>query len=93
MSGFGLGLIMNSLGPIIDKNLTDEKIKEVVDNMTNEYPLLPGEVRNIGIVSLERDGKTYFAIAGLNQNNTITSVKKQWRLVEGIKLLLSNLPK
>lgn len=87
----GMGMIIKSLTPIIDKQLTDDKVREIIETMTSEYPMQNDEVRNIGTISLAANGKVYFHIVGVNGSNTIVSIKKSWKLVDGIKNLLSTL--
>ncbi|MBN2776246.1 MAG: hypothetical protein JXR36_01305 [Bacteroidales bacterium] len=90
MSGLGMNLMIRTLEPLIEKNLTDEKLSKIFDDIAKTYPIAENEIRNICTISKEQNGKIYFCIVGLDNHNKITSVKKQWKFVEGLKYLLSN---
>ncbi len=75
--------------PIIEQKLTDENASKVFAEVSEKYPLAPGEVKSIATISKEKDGKVYFCIVGIDNTNKITSTKKQWRLVDGVKELLN----
>lgn len=87
MNDFATKMMMKTLSPMLDKALTDEKLSEVFTEFEKEYPLAPGEVKLVGTISLEKDGKVYFCIAALDKDMKIVSIKKQWKFIEGIKHL------
>lgn len=83
--------MLKSLLPIIEGQLTDEKVAEVFDQIANSYPIEDGETRNIIILS-QTAGKVNFSVCGLKKDSNVYIISKpkmQTSLVEGIKLLLN----
>lgn len=89
-NSFLMEATLKSLMPMVDKIITDENANKVFDVITETYPLLPDEIRNICTISQEKNNKVYLCVVGIDKNNKILRVKKQMLLVEGIKLLLSS---
>ena len=79
MSGLGVNLMIRTLEPLIEKNLTDEKLSKVFNDIANNYPISDNEIRNICTISKESDNKIYFCIVGVDKFNKITVVKKQYK--------------
>ena len=80
--------LLSSLMPAIDKAITDENASNIFSGIEQEYKPKPGN-KIVGTITKERDGKVYFCIAEIDNTLKIVEVKKQWKLVEGIKFLIN----
>jgi len=80
--------LLSSLMPVIDKAITDENASNIFSGIEQEYKPKHGN-KIVGTITKERDGKVYFCIAEIDNTLKIVEVKKQWKLVEGIKFLVN----
>lgn len=88
--------IIKMLAPMVEKNLSEEKISNVFNKILDQYPLEPTELKNSIIITLEKDGKTYLSVVGLCYNSAleqfyINKVKNHMTANKAIKLILSQI--
>ncbi|MDL2309035.1 hypothetical protein LJC53_05580 [Bacteroidales bacterium OttesenSCG-928-C03] len=87
-----LEMILKQLVPLIDKNLTDEKLMGMFSGLTDQYPVETGEVNNSIIITAEKE-TPYCVIAGMAYDKEIgkfyvNRIKKQMPLKEAIKEII-----
>ena len=88
----GENTILKILGPIVQKKLTDEKVSELFDQLVSNIPLKYGEIKNIVVLSKEKDDKVYFSIWGIKKERSkylFSECKVQKLLVNSVMDLLS----
>lgn len=76
-------LLLNSLLPIVDKNLTDEKVNGFFDNLTSQYPVAEDAEKNVIMLS-QKGGKVKLSIASV-KGVGIVKIHAQQDLVEVLR--------
>jgi predicted oxidoreductase (fatty acid repression mutant protein) len=87
------GSILKQMLPVLEKQLSDEKITEMVNAFVSRFPVSGNEKYNAVIVTVEKNGTAYLSVVGMAYTKTlekfyVTETKEQMPLKTAIKNIL-----
>ncbi|HPX58976.1 MAG TPA: hypothetical protein PK495_07535 [Bacteroidales bacterium] len=87
----GQNILLKMLNPFLEKELTDEKVTNIFSQYINKFPIEKGEIKNVILISKERDDKIYYSVWSLSKNENVYFLKEnkqRGKLVDSIKNIL-----
>ncbi len=80
--------MLKMLMPLVEKNLTDDKVAELMQGILDGYPVAAGGDKNVVVLSL-KEGRTYASVA-TTRGGEIMMFHAQAPLVELVKNAIKN---
>lgn len=82
-------ILLKTLLPVVEKNLTEEKVQNLFNTIADHYPIAEGRGKNVIILSRRAD--TTMASVATVDGAEIVALHEQQPLVETLKKAISQL--
>lgn len=87
---FDIKTLVKPMIPMIKGQVTDERAKQIFDNIMAQYPT-PEVGKNILVIAPRPDGMIYGSVATIDDEGHILKVHQQEKLTQVITRILENI--